>query len=130
MIQCKMMCRKHMFLLTTVAQKAASRGLHVPGGAVELGGPTTSRAQMSKGLSLFLLVYLSDFASFIGFMEESLLKFFYLDPDFWQIWQSAVDQCHGVVGLPNPTLGTHRSSHDLALTTRSRNGIIQSLHAL
>ena len=59
MIQCKMMCRKHMFLLTTVVQKAASRGLHVPGGAVELGGPTTSRAQMSKGLSLFLLVYLS-----------------------------------------------------------------------
>ena len=54
-----MMCRKHMFLLTTVVQKAASRGLHVPGGAVELGGPTTSRAQMSKGLSLFLLVYLS-----------------------------------------------------------------------
>ena len=54
-----MMCRKHMFLLTTVVQKAASRGLHVPGGAVELGGPTTSRAQMSKGLSLFRLVYLS-----------------------------------------------------------------------
>ena len=48
-----------MFLLTTVVQKAVSRGLHVPGGAVELGGPTTSRAQMSKGLSLFLLVYLS-----------------------------------------------------------------------
>ena len=54
-----MLCRKHMFLLTTVVQKAVSRGLHVPGGAVELGGPTTSRAQMSKGLSLFLLVYLS-----------------------------------------------------------------------
>ena len=59
MIQCKMLCRKHMFLLTAVVQKAVSRGLHVPGGAVELGGPTTSRAQMSKGLSLFLLVYLS-----------------------------------------------------------------------
>ena len=56
-----MLCRKHMFLLTTVVQKAASRGLHVPGGAVELGGPTTSRAQMSKGLSLFLLVYLSGY---------------------------------------------------------------------
>ena len=54
-----MLCRKHMFLLTTVVQKAVSRGLHVPGRAVELGGPTTSRAQMSKGLSLFLLVYLS-----------------------------------------------------------------------
>ena len=56
MIQCKMMCRKHMFLLRIVVQKAARRG-----GAVELGGPTTSRAQMSKGLSLFLLVYLSDY---------------------------------------------------------------------
>ena len=48
-----------MFLSTTVVQKVVSRGLHVPGGAVELGGPTTRRAQMSKGLSLFLLVYLS-----------------------------------------------------------------------
>ena len=62
MIQCKMLCRKHMFLLTTVVQKAVSRGLHVPGRAVELGGPTTSRAHMSKVLSLFLLVYLSDSA--------------------------------------------------------------------
>ena len=78
----------------------------------------------------FFLNLLVNFASFIGFMEESLLKFFSLDPDFWQIWQSAVDQCHGAVGLPNATLGTHPSSHDLALTTRSRNGIIQSLHAL
>ena len=52
------MCRKHMFLLTRVVQKAVSRGRHVPGGAVELGGPTTSRAQMSIISSLFLLVYL------------------------------------------------------------------------
>ena len=44
MIQCKMMCRKHMFLMTTIVQKAASRGPYVPGGVVELGGPTTSRA--------------------------------------------------------------------------------------
>ena len=56
-----------MFLLTTVVQKAVSRGLHVPGGAVELGGPTTSRAQMSKGLSLFLLVYLSARPLFLYF---------------------------------------------------------------
>ena len=41
-------------------QKAVSRGLHVPGGATELGGPTASRAQMSKVHFLFLLVYLSD----------------------------------------------------------------------
>ena len=59
MIQCKRMCRKHMFLLTTVVQTAVSRGLHVPGGVVELGGPATSRAQLSITSSLFLLVYLS-----------------------------------------------------------------------
>ena len=53
------MCRKYMFLLTTAVHKVVSRGLPVPGGAVELGGPTTSRAQMSKVHSLFLLVYFS-----------------------------------------------------------------------
>ena len=53
------MCRKHMFLLTTVVQKAVSMGLNVPGGAVELGGPITSREQMSIISSLFLLVHLS-----------------------------------------------------------------------
>ena len=45
-----------MFLLTTVVQKAVSRGLHAPSGPIELGGPTTSRAQMSRISSLFLLV--------------------------------------------------------------------------
>ena len=49
-----------MFLLTTVVQKAAARGLHAPGGGVELCGLTTSRAQESRISSLFLLVYLSE----------------------------------------------------------------------
>ena len=75
-----MMCRKHMFLLTTVVQKAASRGLHVPGGAVELGGPTTSRAQMSKGLSLFLLVYLSGVSGLFSQVGKGIYHF----PEFEQ----------------------------------------------
>ena len=49
--------QKAYVLVDNRSSRAVSRGLHVPGGAVELGGPTTSRAQMSKGLSLFLLVY-------------------------------------------------------------------------
>ena len=64
-----------MFLLTKVVPKAVSRGLHVPGGAVELGGPTTSRAQMSKGLSLFLLVYLSERVASTGGMFHRDLSF-------------------------------------------------------
>ena len=42
------MHKKDMFLLTTVVHKAVSRGLHVHGRAVQLSGPTTTRAQMSK----------------------------------------------------------------------------------
>ena len=54
------MCKKLTLLLTTVDQKAASRGLHVPGATVKLGVPTASRAQMSRMSSVFLLVYLID----------------------------------------------------------------------
>ena len=62
-----------MFLLTAVVQKAVSRGLQVPGGAGELGAPTTSRAQMSKVLSLFLLVYLSGFECRISIQKYPLV---------------------------------------------------------
>ena len=66
-----------MFLLTTVVQKAASRGLHVPEGAVELGGPTTSRAQMSKVRSLFLLAYLSGFTIPSAYITFCLMENIY-----------------------------------------------------
>ena len=61
-IQCKRLCKKKFFLLKTVVQDAFSRGLHIPGGAVELGGPTTSRALKNKisilmGLSQWLCRY-------------------------------------------------------------------------
>lgn len=61
-IQCKRLCKKQMFLLKTVVQDAFSRGLLIPGGAAELGRPTTSRALKNKisilmGLSQWLCRY-------------------------------------------------------------------------
>ena len=46
--------QKALVFMTTVVLKAFSGGLQVPGGAVELGGPTTSRAQMLKILSILI----------------------------------------------------------------------------
>ena len=112
MIQCKMLCRKHMFLLTTVAQKAVSRGLHIPGGAVELGGPTTSKALMSKVYSLFLLVYLSGakittsfIITWISFLRYLLMPRTRGQP--WIFWFSFIlshKQCLRPLGYSSPSI--------------------------
>ena len=46
-------------MLTPAVYKAVSIGIHVPGGAVEVGGASKSRTQLSRMSSEFLLVYLS-----------------------------------------------------------------------
>ena len=54
------MCKKSHFFVNNSSSKSC---FYATSGAIELSGPTTSRAQMSIISSLFLLVYLSEFAS-------------------------------------------------------------------